>query len=137
MSKRARKRERVAEVLILILALLHGVLVRGRPAEPGSAVYNSNDYCTNPALIGGGSVPPMVMLTVERDQKLWKKAYNDYSDLDGDGKVDITFKPSIDYYGYFDPYKCYKYSTGQHQIRPQCASTTDTRSAAAARTTTP
>ena len=40
------------------------------------------------------------------------KAYNDYSDLDRDGVVDTTYKHSFDYYGYFDSYKCYDYSSG-------------------------
>ncbi len=118
MSKRARKREGVAEVLILILALFTAFLFQGAAPKQASAVYNSNDYCTNPALIGSGSVPPMVMLTVEKDQKLWKKAYSDYSDLDGDGLPDITFKPSIDYYGYFDPYKCYTYDSTNTTYKP-------------------
>ena len=58
-------------------------------------------------------IPPLVMLDISKDQQLHKKAYNDYSDLDGDGKLETTYKHSIDYYGYFDSYKCYDYgSTG-------------------------
>src|SRR5688572_29399890 len=58
----------------------------------------------------GANVPPQVMLTVSKDQQLYKKAYNDYSDLDGDGQIETTYKHSIDYYGYFDPTKCYVYN---------------------------
>ena len=54
-------------------------------------------------------IPPLVMLDVSKDQQLHKKAYNDYSDLDNDGKLETTYKHSIDYYGYFDSYKCYDY----------------------------
>ena len=49
-------------------------------------------------------IPPLVMLDISKDQQLYKKAYNDYSDLDNDGKLETTYKHSIDYYGYFDSY---------------------------------
>jgi len=58
------------------------------------------------------SQSPLVLLTMARDHKLYYEAYNDYSDLDGDGTLDVGYKPSIDYYGYFDSYKCYNYSIG-------------------------
>lgn len=45
-----------------------------------------------------------------RDHKLYYEAYNDASDLDGDGFLDIRFKPSITYYGYFSSEFCYNYS---------------------------
>jgi type IV pilus assembly protein PilY1 len=57
-------------------------------------------------------IPPMVMLDISKDQQLFKKAYNDYSDLDSDGSLETTYKHSIDYYGYFDSYKCYQYVVG-------------------------
>lgn len=50
------------------------------------------------------------MLMVQRDEKLYQPAYNDYTDLDGDGDLETTYKHSIQYYGYFDPYKCYSYT---------------------------
>lgn len=59
------------------------------------------------------SQPPLIMLTMSKDHKLYYEAYNDYSDLDGDGTLDVGYKPgSIDYYGYFDSYKCYSYASG-------------------------
>ena len=58
------------------------------------------------------SVPPLNMLVVGRDHKLFFPAYNDASDLDGDGSIDIRYKPSIDYLGYFDSLTCYNYSGG-------------------------
>ncbi|MEX2049861.1 MAG: PilC/PilY family type IV pilus protein, partial [Steroidobacteraceae bacterium] len=43
--------------------------------------------------------------------KLYYEAYNDHSDLDGDGVLDIGYKPTeIDYYGYFDSFKCYTHN---------------------------
>lgn len=56
------------------------------------------------------SVPPLNMLVVGRDHKLFFPAYNDASDLDGDGSIDIRYKPSITYLGYFDSNTCYTYT---------------------------
>src|SRR6478736_4664909 len=61
-------------------------------------------------LYTAANVPPKVMLTLSKDQQLFKKAYNDYSDLDGDGQIDTTYRHDIFYYGYFDPRKCYEYA---------------------------
>ncbi|HEY0288253.1 MAG TPA: PilC/PilY family type IV pilus protein [Pseudomonas sp.] len=58
------------------------------------------------------SVPPLNMLVVGRDHKLFFPAYNDASDLDGDGAIDIRYKPDKDfkYLGYFDSGFCYTYA---------------------------
>ncbi|WP_148713817.1 pilus assembly protein [Chitinolyticbacter meiyuanensis] len=76
------------------------------------------------------SAPPLNMLVLGRDHKLWYEAYNDASDLDGDGYVDVGYKGwmlkpgqtvaqrgnfKIDYYGYFDSYKCYRYANNQFE----------------------
>ncbi|MFJ3483593.1 pilus assembly protein [Pseudomonas sp. NPDC090202] len=63
-------------------------------------------------LFVNNSVPPLNMLVVGRDHKLFFPAYNDASDLDGDGSIDIRYKPSIDYLGYFDSLTCYSYGSG-------------------------
>lgn len=55
------------------------------------------------------AVAPLSMLVVSRDHKLYFEAYNDSTDIDGDGTIDLRFKPGIDYFGYFDSYKCYAY----------------------------
>ncbi|MDD2724763.1 MAG: PilC/PilY family type IV pilus protein [Methylovulum sp.] len=55
------------------------------------------------------SVPPIVMLVMGRNHKLYYEAYNDASDLNNDGLIDVGYKPGIDYYGYFDSHKCYIY----------------------------
>ena len=65
-----------------------------------------------------GSVPPQTMLTISKDQQLYKKAYNDYSDLDDDGQIETTYKHDIDYYGYFDPRKCYVYDSTDKRFEP-------------------
>ena len=56
---------------------------------------------------------PLIMLTMERDHKLYYEAYNDASDINGDGVLDIRYKPAITYFGYFDSHKCYSYGSGK------------------------
>lgn len=65
------------------------------------------------------ATPPLNMLVMGRDHKLYYEAYNDASDLDGDGVIDVGYKPSIDYYGYFDSNRCYSYSTGDRRFNPE------------------
>ncbi len=55
---------------------------------------------------------------VGRDEKLYFEAYNDTTDINGDGTLDLKFKPTIDYFGYFDSYKCYQYDTGNQYFYP-------------------
>lgn len=61
-------------------------------------------------LVATQTAIPLSMLTVGRDHTLFYEAYNDASDIDGDGTLDMRFKPSITYYGLFDPTLCYTYS---------------------------
>lgn len=68
-----------------------------------------------PLFVPGQNIAPLVMLVMGRDHTLYYEAYNDASDLDGDGKLDTYFRPvdnedgkAIRYYGYFDSDKCYK-----------------------------
>ena len=56
---------------------------------------------------------PLIMLTMERDHKLYYEAYNDASDINGDGILDIHYNPAINYFGYFDSHKCYSYGSGK------------------------
>ncbi len=58
---------------------------------------------------------PLTMIVMGRDHKLYYEAYNNASDLDGDGALDIRFKPDITYFGYFDPNKCYNYASNRFQ----------------------
>ncbi len=66
------------------------------------------------------SAEPLVMLNMSNDHQLFYKAYDDWSDIDGnqlggDPDIETTYKHSIDYYGYFDSYKCYT-----HDGQPLC-----------------
>ncbi|VUD52897.1 Type IV pilus biogenesis factor PilY1 [Thalassocella blandensis] len=68
---------------------------------------------------------PIVMLAMSADNELFKKAYNDYSNLDGGSLTiaDTTFRSDFEYYGYFDPDWCYTYqdngSSKDHYFTPQ------------------
>lgn len=73
---------------------------------------NTNQPASNP-LFAATSVPPLTMLVVGRDHSLFFEAYNDASDLDGDGELEIRFKPNLTYYGLFDSSICYTYSGGE------------------------
>ncbi|ANQ86085.1 putative Tfp pilus assembly protein [Azoarcus olearius] len=61
-------------------------------------------------LITSQAATPLSMLVVGRDHTLYYEAYNDASDIDGDGTLDTRFKPAITYYGLFDSQVCYSYS---------------------------
>ena len=70
------------------------------------------------------TAPPLNLLVLGRDHKLYYEAYNDYADLDNDGVIDIGYKPNqIDYFGYFDSYKCYTYSTSSSRFVPASVTT--------------
>ncbi len=57
------------------------------------------------------SAPGLVMLNMSRDHRLFYAAYTDTADIDGDGTVDVGFKPTITYYGNFVSNRCYDYIT--------------------------
>jgi type IV pilus assembly protein PilY1 len=79
---------------------------------------DNSDYQQTPPFITAAA-PPLVMLVMGRSHKLYYEAYNDASDLDGDGELDVGYKPDeIDYYGYFDNYKCYTYNSGDKRFNP-------------------
>lgn len=102
--------------------LLTAVALLVCPWSATAAVMN--DYCVLPPFVSA-SVPPLVMFETGRDHKLYYEAYNDSADLDEDGRIDLTYKHSIDYYGYFDPYKCYQYDTsGTAMFAPLSRQTT-------------
>ena len=104
----------------IITFFLSGMLVLaafGIIGPSASALPTSADYAASPPFISAGS-PPLVLLVLGRDHKLYYEAYNDAGDLDGDGMLDVGFKPDIDYYGYFDSYKCYIYNSANERFEP-------------------
>lgn len=70
------------------------------------------------------SAPPLTMLVMSKDHTMFTEAYNDASDVDGDGTLDIRFKPptsdpkkpGIIYTGLFDPHLCYTHNGTQFNI---------------------
>ncbi|MEM7543457.1 MAG: PilC/PilY family type IV pilus protein, partial [Pseudomonadota bacterium] len=71
----------------------------------------ANNYSAQPVTTIA-SVTPKVMLAISNDHQYFFKAYNDYTDLDEDGTIETTYKHAFEYYGYFDPDKCYTYKSG-------------------------
>ena len=61
---------------------------------------------------------PMVMLNLSRDHQLSYKAYNEFSDLDGDGTIETQYSHAYSYYGYFDNERCYIYNTASNVYVP-------------------
>lgn len=54
-------------------------------------------------------IPPLNMLVMGRDHKLYYEAYNDASDLNNDRVLDVGYKPDqITYYGYYNSNVCYR-----------------------------
>lgn len=81
---------------------------------------NAHAAMATSPLVEKQNEPPLILLTVGRDEQLYYAAYNDYSDIDGDGTIDVDYKPGvITYYGLFDSLKCYKYSKGKARFEPQ------------------
>lgn len=73
-------------------------------AGPGSATVP----IANDPLFFPGVLPPMNMLVMGRDHTLYYEAYNDASDLTGDGVLNVGYQPDqLDYFGYFDSNLCY------------------------------
>lgn len=72
------------------------------------------------------ATPPLNMLVMGKDHKSYYEAYNDASDLNGDGALDVGYRGwelknpapadgaspyKIDYYGYFNSFACYSWQT--------------------------
>ncbi|HXZ43703.1 MAG TPA: hypothetical protein VEH53_02665, partial [archaeon] len=107
--------------VILVAGLLATVGLLSAPVT-GEAVGPINevnaDYTAIPPFITTVA-PPLVLIVLGRDQKLYFEAYDDHTDLDGDGVVETGYSPfqsdgvtdKIRYYGYFDCDSCYTYTT--------------------------
>ncbi|MFZ5579045.1 MAG: pilus assembly protein [Pseudomonadota bacterium] len=63
-------------------------------------------------LITNQNATPMTMLVSGKDHRFFYEAYNDASDINGDGVIDYKFNPAITYYGLFDSNLCYTHSGG-------------------------
>ncbi|RRV12657.1 pilus assembly protein [Pseudomonas saudiphocaensis] len=86
-----------------------------------STFAHANNAPAQTPLFVSQSVAPLNMLVMGRDHKLYYEAYNDASDLDGDGVLDVGYKPEIDYYGYFNSNVCYDYTGDKGTANKQAA----------------
>jgi len=66
-------------------------------------------------LTSGNGATPIVMLGLGLDESLYRRAYDDHSDLDGDGLVDAGYRDALDYAGYFDSGLCYAHADGRYK----------------------
>ena len=93
-----------------ILALLIGVCLSSG-VQATDAPLNLSD---TPLFVSSGNTS-LVQLVVQRDNKLFYEAYPTYIDFNGDGVLDIRYKPDeIDYIGYFGSNLCYALTSGTH-----------------------
>ncbi|MEI7443609.1 MAG: PilC/PilY family type IV pilus protein [Burkholderiales bacterium] len=94
-------------VAILSAMLLAAVLGAAPPAaQAQGAPYQL-------PMIGKNRGTPLLMLNLSKDHQLSYRAYVEFADLDGDGQLEVSYKHSIEYYGYFDAYRCYSYADGR------------------------
>ncbi|MDA3832846.1 MAG: PilC/PilY family type IV pilus protein, partial [Spirochaetales bacterium] len=108
-----RKSDRGDDMMkrLLLSFVIFGLTISLLPIDRLSFAATRDNYEALPPFISSGA-PPLVMLVMGRNHKLYYEAYNDASDLNEDDVLDIRYSPStIDYYGYFDSYKCYTYAS--------------------------
>lgn len=105
---------RTGTLLGALVAIAAGLF--GAPYDAQATAISSQtaaNFQIDPPL-GVAGAAPLVMLNLSRDHQLFYKAYNDFSDIDGDQVLDTTYKNDPirhPYAGYFDPTKCYAYES--------------------------
>nr|WP_315429638.1 PilC/PilY family type IV pilus protein [uncultured Albidiferax sp.] len=109
---------------LIVLAALAGLL----PAH-ATPIEVSAPRPLIPPNVTTTSNRPMIMLAASKDHSMFGPVYTDFEDLDDDGTIDTTFKPTFKYYGYFDPTKCYAYDNTAKQFNPAALATVTTSTA--------
>jgi len=107
---------------ILGAALVLQWLLAGSAAAVTPPSSSTAIQAVPPNIPTTGSKPMMTMVS-SKDHTLFSPIYTDFEDLDGDGVIDVTFKPTFTYYGYFDSNRCYSYSTTNSRFEPEEAAT--------------
>jgi type IV pilus assembly protein PilY1 len=93
-------------------SLLFGILLG---AHASVAAF---DLPSQPLFLNSASEPPLILLNMSRDHRLSLEAYNDYSDLNGDGALDIYYNPtSVNYLGLFGSNICYVYNSTDERFK--------------------
>ena len=111
-ERHASRKTRLQARAMQALALAAGTLVLAH-----TLAHGQTSALSQMPLFVSQSQPPLNMLVMGRDHKLYYEAYNDASDLDGDNVIDVGYKPDkIDYYGYFNNNACYSYEGGVFKI---------------------
>ncbi|MDD9864240.1 MAG: hypothetical protein OXU54_06685, partial [Gammaproteobacteria bacterium] len=109
-----------------LLALAAAIVTMGPAgpaAVPAHAVVSSatlTDYTAFPPFVSeaaSGVTLPRFLIAMSRDEQLFYAAYDGLQDLDEDGRPDLGYKPEVQYYGYFDPDKCYGYRRNTANIK--------------------
>ncbi len=85
-------------------------------AEAATADVASWSIAKYPLYVGSAILPPLVMILMGRDHGMYYEAYNDMTDLDGDGKIDFIFNPAVVYDGLFESNYCYSYTNNTFKI---------------------
>ena len=91
------------------------IAISGFIAAPGWA--NQLPIAQFPLFVGS-VIPPHVMINMSVDSQLFFTAYPEFADLSGDGSPDRGYVHDVDYFGYFDPYKCYSYNDSDGRFEP-------------------
>ncbi|WP_207882345.1 pilus assembly protein [Pseudomonas sp. 30_B] len=92
------------------LGLLAGLLAAAGCAAEETVPATGTAPAQTPLFVSP-SMPPLNLLVVGLDQKLFLPAYDAASDASG-------YDPATDHYGYFDSGKCYRYASGEQVFVP-------------------
>ena len=107
----ARRWLRRCAVLLAFGAAGASLLLGPMATASSPGALGASPETAAPLAVAQGA-PPLVMLTMARDHTLFYEAYNDASDINGDGRLDTRFDPRITYLGLFDSRLCYAYTYG-------------------------
>ena len=100
-----------SRVTAIFAALCAAVGIAHPNVALAQAATGGIDVAQQPLFTASGQ-PPLNMLVMGKDHKIYYEAYNDASDLNGDGALDIGYKPTVlDYFGNFNSNVCYTWST--------------------------
>lgn len=105
--------QRLLSGLLLLQCLLVPAVFAATPPATSTPIQ-----AIPPNIPSTGSKPMMTMVS-SKDHTLFGPIYTDFEDLDGDGVIDVTYKPTFTYYGYFDSKRCYSYNTTDSRFDPQ------------------